>query len=106
MPTPATIMHPHIETIDGEPARLRRLPRIRVSMIASAYLTHGYSPEEMCRQFPHLHLSEAYSAMAYYFDHQARIDAEIEAEMREFDQLRAGKPVSPFVRRLRELGVR
>jgi len=106
MSTSTTAMHPHIEVVGEEPAHLRRLPRIRISMIASAYLSHGYSPEEMCRQFPHLQLSEAYSAMAYYFDHQVQIDSEIEAEMQEYDQLRADKPISPFVRRLRELGVR
>lgn len=96
----------HIEKPPGDSARLKNTPRMRVSMIISAYLAHGYSPEEMCRQFPHMSLSEAYSAMAYYFDHQEEIDEEIERELREYESIRAAQPPSPILKRLRELGLR
>jgi uncharacterized protein (DUF433 family) len=78
--------YPHIETRNGEPARLRRIPRVRVARIAMDYLAHGWSVEEMCRQHPYLTPAEAHAAMAYYFDHQAEIDSEIRAEWDEVER--------------------
>ena len=46
------VKYPHIEKLEGEPARLERLPRIRVAQIAMDYLEHGWSVDEMCRQHP------------------------------------------------------
>jgi len=74
--------YPHIEKPAGESARLRRNSRVRVAQIAMDYLAHGWSPDEMVRQHPNLSKAEAHAAMAYYFDHQKEIDAEIEAEVR------------------------
>ena len=95
------IAYPHIEKPDHQPARLRRLPRIRVAQIAMDYLAHGWSADEMCRQHPYLNLSEAHAAMAYYFDHQAEIDQEIEGELVQDEQIRGGGQVSPVMSRLR-----
>jgi Protein of unknown function (DUF433) len=80
------VKYPHIEKLEGEPARLERLPRIRVAQIAMDYLEHGWSVDEMCRQHPYLTLSEAHAAMAYYFDHQTDIDREIGEEIEQGDR--------------------
>jgi len=72
--------YPHIVKEEGKPARLASTPRIKVSHLVTEHLNWGWSPEEMCRQHPVLKLSEAYAAMAYYFDHQEEIAAEIEAD--------------------------
>jgi hypothetical protein len=80
------VKYPHIEKLEGEPARLERLPRIRVAQIAMDYLEHGWSVDEMCRQHPYLTLSEAHAAMAYYFDHQTDIDREISEEIEQVDR--------------------
>jgi uncharacterized protein (DUF433 family) len=82
------VKYPHIEKVEGEPARLKRLPRIRVAQIAMAYVAHGWSVDEMCRQHPYLTLAEAHAAMAYYFDHEAEIEREINEEIKqvEYDQ--------------------
>ena len=37
------MIYPHIEKIEGDPARLKRIPRIRVSQIVIDYLNHGSS---------------------------------------------------------------
>jgi len=74
--------YPHIENPSGESASLKRIPRVRVAQIVMDYLAYGWSPDEMCRHHPSLTKAEAHSAMAYYFDHQAEIDAEVEAEVR------------------------
>ena len=46
--------------------------------------------------------SEIHSAFAYYYDHQAEIDAEIGAEWESVKSL--GNHSSPFVRRMRAEG--
>ncbi len=79
----ASVAHEHIEKLAGQPARLSRLPRIRVAQIVMDYLAHGWSPDEMCRHHPHISPAEAHAAMMYYYDHQAEIDAEIQTELAE-----------------------
>jgi hypothetical protein len=74
------LSYPHIEKAEGSSARLQRLPRIRVAQIVMDYLNHGWSADEICIHYPHLKLAEVHSAMAYYFDHQAEIDDEIQLE--------------------------
>src|SRR5579884_1275433 len=98
------IAYPHITKNGSEPARLQRVPRIRVAQIAMDYLAHGWSAEEMCRQHSWLRLVEAHAAMAYYFDHQNEIDAEIAAEWKQVQQSAAG-PRSPFFLRMRAKGI-
>jgi uncharacterized protein (DUF433 family) len=90
------VVYPHIHKPEGQAARLQRLPRIRVAMIVTDYLAHGWSAEEMCRQHPHLTPAEAHSAMAYYYDHQSEIDDEIQAELTEAERDR-GKSVRVHV---------
>ena len=99
------LAYPHIEKPDGEPARLRRHPRIRVAQVAMGYLAHGWSADEMCRQHPQLTLAEAHAAMAYYFDHQAEIDAEIKSELAEVDESRGKAERSPFYVRMKAQGL-
>jgi uncharacterized protein (DUF433 family) len=96
--------YPHVEKTGAEPARLARVPRVRVSQVVADYIAHGWSPEEMCRQHPYLTLAEAHTAMAYYFDHQEEIDRELEAELKTSEKEREGAPPSKFLLRMRALG--
>ena len=98
------VTYPHIEKPEGQPARLRRTPRVRVAQIVMDYLAHGWSVDEMCRQHPYLSQAEAHAAMTYYFDHKEEVDAEIEAEWREAERARAGAMPPPFVLRLKAGG--
>jgi hypothetical protein len=43
--------------------------------------------------------------MAYYFDHQPQIDAEIRAEWEQLSQERAAAADSPFVARMKAKGL-
>jgi len=95
------LAYPHIEKPQGQPARLRRTPRVRVAQIVMDYLAHGWSVDEMCRQHPYLSHAEAHAAMGYYFDHKEEIDAEIQAEWREAEQARSQATPPPFVLRLK-----
>jgi uncharacterized protein (DUF433 family) len=103
--TPQTIAYPHIDRLENEPARLQRMPRIRVAQIVMDYLAYGWSVEEMYRQHPYLRLAEIYAVMGYYFDHQTEIDAEINAEWEsvKIDKATAGN--STFAMRMRARGL-
>ncbi len=97
--------YPHIEKSADGPARLRRLPRIRVAQIVMDYLAHGWSVEEMCRQHPALRPAEAHAAMAYYFDNQDEIDTEIRLEVEQVREDRRQATPSALFLRLRSQGL-
>lgn len=99
------VSYPHIVKIEGTPARLERLPRIRVAQIVIDYLNHGWSVDEICMHYPHLKLAEVHSAMAYYFDHQAEIDGEIEEEQKMIDESRKIARPTAVELRLRAQGL-
>jgi uncharacterized protein (DUF433 family) len=99
------VTYPHIEKSDGEPARLARVPRVRVAQIVMDYLAHGWSADEMCRQHPYLTLAEAHAALTYYFDHQQEIDQEIGQEWAAAGRAHAHAQPSPFLQRLRAKGL-
>lgn len=67
-------------------------------------IAYGSSPEEIHLQYPHLSLAQIHSALAYYYDHQAEIDAEIARQLEEYDELRAGAEDSPLRQKLRAMG--
>jgi uncharacterized protein (DUF433 family) len=94
------VIYPHIEKPQGEPARLARVPRVRVAQIVMDYLAHGWSAEEMCRQHPYLTPAEAHAAMAYYYDHRDEVDGEITAESQQAQRGRTLAPPSAFRQRL------
>ncbi|MBZ8183003.1 DUF433 domain-containing protein [Oscillatoria salina] len=99
------VIYPHLEKPENQSARLKRIPRIRVAQIVMDYLAYGWSVEEMCRQHPYLKLSEAHAAMAYYFDFQDEIEAEIRREWEEVKQEKSTASPSPFVVRMRMKGL-
>ena len=97
------VTYPHIVKVEGKPARLERLPRIRVAQIALDYINHAWSVDDICFHYPRLRQAEVHSAMAYYFDHQAEIDAEIAEEERMIEEWRKLSPPTPFALRLERL---
>lgn len=66
-------------------------------------LAHGSSPEEIHFQHPHLSLAQIHAALAYYYEHQSELDAEIERRWQEVNEWAAQGAESPLQRRLREL---
>lgn len=99
------LSYPHIEKLDNQPARLQRLPRIRVAQIVMDYLSYGWSVEEICRQHPYLKPAEAHAAMGYYYDHQEEIDQEIAQEWEQVQNFVARVPRSPFYTRMKAKGL-
>ena len=76
------MLYPYILTRPGEPPRLARHPRFRVSFIVVDYRDLGLDTADICEQYPGLAPSDVYAALLYYSDHRAEIDREI-AEARE-----------------------
>ena len=101
----STVIYPHIEKVEGQPARLQRIPRVRVAQIVMDYLAYGWSVEEMCRQHSYLMPAEAHAAMMYYFDRQDEIDREIRSEWEQVQQEKCQGSRSPFFVRMRARGV-
>jgi uncharacterized protein (DUF433 family) len=60
---------------------------VKVIEVAVDKIAHGSSPEEIHFQYPHLSLAQIHSALAYYYDHQAELDADIERRWHEADEL-------------------
>jgi uncharacterized protein (DUF433 family) len=75
---------------------------IELVLEASAY---GWSPEESYFQHPYLTLGQIHSALAYYWDHQAEIDQDIERRLQFVDQVRRAQGPSPLVARLKAKGL-
>lgn len=99
------LSYPHIEKPENQPARLQRLPRIRVAQIVMDYLAYGWSVEEICRQHLYLRPAEAHAAMGYYFDHQEEIDREITQEWEQVQTSITRVARSPFYTRMKARGL-
>jgi hypothetical protein len=100
-----SIAYPHIVKETGAAARLESHPRTRVAMIVMDYLARGLGPEDMVRHYPYLKLAEVHAAMGYYYDHQAEIDAEIQAELDQLNSEAATRPFSPIWLKLKARGL-
>jgi uncharacterized protein (DUF433 family) len=68
-------------------------------------VAYGWSPEEMHRQHPHLSMAQIHSALAYYYEHQAEVDADIERRKQYVEEMRAQNR-NPFTREELELRLR
>jgi uncharacterized protein (DUF433 family) len=94
MPTVATA---HIE-IDEDGVAWIDNTRVKVVEVVVDKLAHGSSPEELHFQYPHLSLAQIHAALAYYYDNQTALDAEVGRRWREADEL-AGRISDPALRR-------
>lgn len=86
-PMTATISYPHLTAnADGVPVITGTT--MKVVELVMAHQAHGWSPEELHFQFPHLSLGQIHSALAYYWDHKDELDADIDRRVRYAEQAR------------------
>ena len=78
--------------------------RIKVQHVAVWHERMGLSADEIVSQHPGLTLGDVYAALAYYWDHKAVFDAEIERRLREFDEARRNAGPSPVAAKARAAG--
>jgi uncharacterized protein (DUF433 family) len=76
---------------------------IKVIEVAVDKLAHGSSPEEIHFQYPHLSLAQIHAALAYYYERQSELDAEIQRRWQWVNEIAAKESQSPLQKRLREL---
>jgi len=98
----SSVLETHIE-IDERGVAWVAGANTKVIEVALDRLAQGWSPEEIHFQHPHLSMAQIYSALAYYYDHQEEMDAEIAEQVRRTDALAEQTLDTPGRRRLRQL---
>jgi uncharacterized protein (DUF433 family) len=96
------IAHAHIRFDDRGLAWIDHTTT-KVIEVALDQIVHGWSAEEIHFQHPHLSLGQIHAALAYYHDHKAEFDAEIQRSLERVDQLRVKAGESPIRKRLRAM---
>lgn len=69
--------------------------RMKVTDLALDKMANDSTPEEMARQFPPLTLAQIHSALAYYYEHKAELDSQIERDRRGVDEVRGNAQPGP-----------
>ena len=100
MPTETTI---HVR-VDQQGVAWIDHTNTKVIEVVMDKLAHGWSPEEIHFQHAHLSLAQIHAALAYYYDHQAEIDAQVQGSLQSYERAREEGADSPLRKRLRELG--
>jgi len=76
----------------------------KVIEVAQDMIAHGWSPEEIHFQHPHLSLAQIHAALGFYYDHREEMDATMRRSLRGAEKLRVQADDSPLHKRLREMG--
>jgi uncharacterized protein (DUF433 family) len=76
----------------------------KVVELVLEHQAYGWSPEELHFQHPHLTLGQIHSALAYYWDHRAELDRDIQHRLERVEKLRGKAQPPPLVERLRSEG--
>lgn len=103
MPANATVAGAHIWLDDRGVAWIDDA-NTKVIEVALDSLAHGWSPEEIHFQHPHLSLGQIHAALAFYHDHKLDLDDAIQAQLRDHRKRRTEAAESPIRKRLRDLG--
>jgi uncharacterized protein (DUF433 family) len=61
---------------------------VKLVEIVLDHLAHGSDAQEIHREFPHLGLGQIHGALAYYYDHQDEVEAEISRRLQRSEDLR------------------
>ena len=59
----------------------------KIKFLVRDHLMLGLNAAQLLEQYPHLTLGQIHSALAYYWDHQAEMDAFLAKEMLETEHL-------------------
>jgi uncharacterized protein (DUF433 family) len=76
--------------------------RITVEDVAIWHERMGMAPDEIVSTHPSITLSDVHAALAYYYDHRERIDADIREGERFVEQMKAQAPPSLLQQKLRQ----
>jgi uncharacterized protein (DUF433 family) len=79
---------------------------MKVIELVLDHCAYGWSPEELHFQHPSLSLGQIHSALAYYWDHQADLDQEIDRRLRYVEQFKVNHSSQSLADRLKARGGR
>jgi uncharacterized protein (DUF433 family) len=95
---PETTVTPHI-WIDNQGLAWIDDTNVKVIEIVLDHLGHGWTADAIQENHPALTLAQVYAALAWYYDHQVEIDAELERQNERLQALRAAAKPSPLASR-------
>lgn len=95
----AATAYPHI-VLDEREVPLLAGTTMKVIELVVAQRAYGWSPAELQFQYPHLTMGQIYSALAYYWDHQDALDADMARRLDFADALRQASTPAPTIARL------
>lgn len=78
---------------------------MKVIEVIEAKRAYGWSPEEIHLNHRYLSMSQIHSALAYYWDHQEKLDADMEQRFQYAEKLRGEVGESSLVQKLRARGL-
>ncbi len=78
---------------------------MKVIEIVMAQMAYGWTPEEIHINHRYLSMSQILSALAYYWDHKAELDADIQRREEYVKKAEQEAGESPFVARLKAQGI-
>jgi uncharacterized protein (DUF433 family) len=93
----------HIEVDDKGVARVKG-SRSKVIQIVMDTM-NGMGPRDIHDAYPHLSLAQIHAALAYYYDHQAELDAQVKSSVEFAERMRREAGESPVAKRFREQGL-
>ncbi|MBE9214249.1 DUF433 domain-containing protein [Plectonema cf. radiosum LEGE 06105] len=78
--------------------------RMKVVEIITSVYAYGWNAEELHFQYPYLTMSQIHSALAYYWDNQEDINADMQRRLENVENLRQSHGESAIAKRLRTQG--
>lgn len=75
--------------------------KMKVVELVLDHIAYGWSPEELHFQHPDLTMGQIHSALAYYWDHKAEMDEDIERGLQAVDELRRTVKPTPLIEKLK-----
>lgn len=77
---------------------------MKVVELITSVKAYGWTPEQLHENYPHVSMSQIYSALAYYWDRQAELDRDMERRYQFAEKLRREAGESLAAKKLRALG--
>jgi len=72
----------------------------KVVELVAGTRAHGWSPEELAYQHPHLTLGQVHSALAYYWDHRDEIEMDLRRRRALVEEIRSEVGEHPLIAKL------
>ena len=78
---------------------------MKVTELILDHVAYGWSPEELHFQHSYLTMGQIHSALAYYWDHKAEFDENIERRLQRVDEIQQATHPPVLVERLKAKGL-